>query len=403
MAGNQAVINTKLTADGSELTRALNQGIAKATDFRGQMLNLGKMIGTAFTGAALVGFTSRIVSVADEIQDTAGALQLTTDELQAFDAAANKTAGGIEGMRTAIKKLVEVQAEAKDGNATSEAALLKLGLGTRAYSATTSELVKALADYYKRTGDLATVHDLFGRQAVQVREVLDEIAGTSITGLVKKYDELGQVIDQNGIKKLAEFKLMLEQVGKATASGTVDFVQAFQTRLVWLKRLTGTSVEEIEKMERAFAGMGEGPTARLATTAEKDDRKAREAQEVTERVDRFLAAQDKIKEAKIKSDEEANEKAERAAEELADKIQKEQAKAFDWTMALGDADISARTPGQRPEAEWFGSALNRIGALGSVKGSDPEMQLSKEQLTALKKLVDNTANLKNLVLGTFQQ
>lgn len=401
MAGNQAVINTKLTADGSELARALNQGIAKATDFRGQMMNIGKTIGAAFTVGAMANFASNLVRTADEIQDAAGALALTTDELQAFDAAANKTAGGVEGMRAAIKKLVEVQAEAKDGNTTSEAALLKLGLGTRAYSATTSELVKALADYYKRTGDLATVHDLFGRQAVQVREVLDEIAGTSISGLVKKYDELGQVIDQNGIKKLAEFKLMMEQLGKATASGTVDFVQAIQTRLVWLKRLTGTSVEEIEKSERALAGMGEGPTARLATDSEKQARKKREVDEAVARVDAYLAAQDKIRAAAVASKRKEIDQIRDIEKAWLDEIQAEREKAFDWQIALADADISARTPGQRPPDEWFGSALNKIGAIGSVRGSSPELQLNKEQVAVLKEIAKHVAPIKNIVLGTF--
>ncbi len=45
---SQAEIKTKLSADGSELTRALQQGISKAVDFRSQMMSIGKGIGAAF-------------------------------------------------------------------------------------------------------------------------------------------------------------------------------------------------------------------------------------------------------------------------------------------------------------------------------------------------------------------
>lgn len=56
---SQAEIKTKLSADGSELTRALQQGISKASDFRSQMQGIGKSIGAAFTIGAVVGFLRR--------------------------------------------------------------------------------------------------------------------------------------------------------------------------------------------------------------------------------------------------------------------------------------------------------------------------------------------------------
>ena len=169
----QAEIKTKLTADGSELSRALKQGVAQGSDFAASMRNVGKAVGAAFTVQALTGFARSLATLGDEIQDAAGALELSTDELQAFDAAARKTAGGVDGFRAGIKKLAEVQADAREKGGAAADSFDKLGMGVRGYTASLAEVTKAAADYYARTGDLSTVQDLFGRSAVTTREALD--------------------------------------------------------------------------------------------------------------------------------------------------------------------------------------------------------------------------------------
>ena len=396
MAGNQAVINTKLTADGSELTRALNQGIAKASDFKGQMKGLGATIGGAFTVAAIANFVRQTTQAADEIADTASALQLTTDELQSFDAAARMTAGGVDGMRMAMKKLVEVQAQAQDGDKNAIDKILRLGLGQRGLTASTGELVKAAADHYKSTGDLAGIYDLFGRQAVLVKDVFDDIASKSLPDFIAAQKEAGMVVESSMISSLEHTNDLLDKYGKKLSN--------------WKMAVVGAAVQGIEQIE-ALAKGDFRPMEEIRDEAKGPNELEKRLEQL-----RNLSVNEKVslraRMEMIASMREQDDTSKRMTKEELDRVkaieaawtddnEKERVKAFDWQMALAESDLSARTQGQRPDAEWFGSALNRVGAIGSVKGSSPEMQLSKDQLAALKKIAEYVAPIKNLALGTF--
>lgn len=392
-----ARIHTKLTADGSELTRALEQGVAKASSFQGQMKNLGSAIGTAFSVAAVSGLVSKLANMADGIQDASGALDLTTDQLQAFDAAARFTAGGVDGMRTAIKKLIEVQAQAKDGNKSAQESIGKLGLGVEAYTMTTAQLVKALADYYARTGDLSAVHELFGRQAIQVREALAEIAGKSVPELIAKYDELGQIIDKQGIKKLAQFKDALASAGIASASFFVDFAEGFKVAMAGREWFDKRSAEQIFADEREAAGMGRGPAAKLATDEERAANEARAQAAAEAKLQAEIAAAKKITDARVNEEYEADMEIMsmrlQTEQRIADEAKAARQELFDWQMQMLQMDREAQTPGASDaprnysQLRSMGLAANDAGAAREKKSQEDKMiSLEEKQLVALKEL-----------------
>lgn len=78
----KAVIQTKLTADGSELSRALDQGIRKAADFRTQMIGVGKSIGAAFTVSALFNAFRSFANAQQQALDGFQAVGKEADEMQ---------------------------------------------------------------------------------------------------------------------------------------------------------------------------------------------------------------------------------------------------------------------------------------------------------------------------------
>lgn len=396
MAGNTAEIKTKLTADGSELTRALNQGISKASDFKGQMKGLGAAIGGAFTVAAIGRFVRQTTQAADEIADTASALQLTTDELQAFDAAAQMTAGGVDGMRMAMKKLVEVQAQAQDGDRNAIDKITRLGLGQKGLTASTGELVKAAADHYKSTGDLAGIYDLFGRQAVLVKDVFDDIAEKSLPDFIAAQKEAGLVIESSMISSLEHTNDLLDKYGKKLGNWSMSFIGGIVQGVEQIEALAKGDFRPMEEIRAEAKGPNDLEKRleqlRYLTVGEKVSLRASKEMIASMREQGEVSARmTKEQRSGIKSIEDA----------WKEEIKAEQSKAFDWQIAMADADISARTPGAKQENEWFGSALNRIGALGSVKGANPQEQLSKDQLAALKKIAEYVAPIKDLVLGTF--
>lgn len=79
---SNAEIKTKLTADGSELTRALNKGITQAAGFKNQMSGLGKSIGAAFTFGAVIGAIRTIGAAQNEYVAKMAEMRQANDEFQ---------------------------------------------------------------------------------------------------------------------------------------------------------------------------------------------------------------------------------------------------------------------------------------------------------------------------------
>jgi len=247
---NQARIHTKLTADGSELTRALQQGVSQASNFRGQMKNLGASIGGAFSAVAVANLFKSATAAADGIADVSSSLGLSTDEMQSFDAAARLTSGGVDGMRMAIKKMVEVQAQAQDGDQGAIEKIDRLGLGTRGLTASTGELVKAAADHYKATGDLAGIYDLFGRQAVNVRDVFDEISSKSMPDFIASQKEAGAVVEASVLKTLADTNDLLDKYGNKLQNWKMAFVGGVVRGVEQIGALIDGDTRPLEEINR---------------------------------------------------------------------------------------------------------------------------------------------------------
>lgn len=364
-----ARIHTKLTADGSELTRALGQGITKAADFKGQMKNLGATIGGAFTAVAVAGFIRSAAQAADGIADVASSLGLSTDELQSFDASARMTQGGVDGMRMAIKKLVEVQAQAQDGDAAAAAKIDRLGLGTRGLTASTGELVKAAADHYKSTGDLAGIYDLFGRQAVNVRDVFDEISSKSLPDFIAAQQEAGMVVESSMIGTLAH---------------TNDLLDAYSAKLQnWKMAFVGGVVRGVEQI----GAMIDGDARPLEEINRKPDRQNALEKELAAR--REMTVEQKVAlQAQKQMIEQMN-----AAGRAAIALKKDQSEAFAEIMKGYELGLAA-TPPSSPDAQRnysqlrsMGLAANDVGAAREKKSQEDKMiSLEEKQLVALKEL-----------------
>jgi hypothetical protein len=418
-----ARIHTKLTADGSELTRALNQGVAKATDFKGQMLKIGAAIGGVFAVQSIAGnavqFAKAFTELADDIMDVAGSLNITTDKLQTFDAVSRRSLAGVDGFRAGMKKLSEVQADAANGNATAQKSFDKLGLGAAGYKENLDIVVKALADYYARTGDMATVQDLFGKQAVKSREALMEIAKVALPELTKAMQEAGLVIGKEGLAIAARFDQMWNELifkGKKFGVDLVDdfyytmeafrlgmkfyFDDKYEGRLIDSQR-TKTPAQLISPEERQkrqaererIAALDKELADSLAAYEEERNNVAFAAE---------LRRVEEIKRNKIKSIEDAwrrdNELAQQAAKDMAEK-------SFNWQIRMVEMDREDSTPGadessrNYSELRRVGLAANDIGASRQVKSQEAKMiAIEERQLVALKEL---KGAVEKIVTGKF--
>jgi hypothetical protein len=385
----QAEIKTKLTADGSELTRALRQGVDQASSFRNQMSGIGKSIGAAFTVTAIAGFARSLATLGDDIQDAAGALELSTDELQAFDAAARKTAGGVDGFRAGIKKLAEVQADAREKGGSAAESFDKLGLGVKGYTMSLAEVTKAAADYYARTGDLATVQDLFGRSAVTTREALTEISQKSLPEFIEAMKDSGLVIDTEGIKKLAEFNLMLEESKIKAASFAVD-VAGLLSKVDWKKFGVTAFMGPAGPIINAMSDSKTNEEAAAQVTAAKSVAAA--MTDLSESLDVVSEGAAEFAVEQLRATE---------LERAANVAREENADIFKFLMALGDSPSALAQ--DRPEQRF--SDLRRIGANELGRGVPNQIADKQTQqvdlLKAIKTATEKTPEAVKQILSAI--
>jgi hypothetical protein len=303
-----------------------------------------------------------------------------------------------------MKKLAEVQADAREKGGAAKETFDRLGLGADGYTASLSAVIKATADYYARTGDLSTVQDLLGRSAVTTREALDEIAQQSLPEFVNKMKDAGLVIESEGIKKMAEFNLMLEEGKVKMAGWGVNFVRNMSDAVKGWNMIrkamldgTGMGISDLspEEMER-FMGLGERARLRerpgvgsiqerVASQAEQKASKAMKDLETAELKQAQLVADTQEAGSSmlqflsvVKSGES------QMMQEAADRMRKESESLFNFVMAIGDP-----SQGLSGAREQRFSDLRRIGAneFGTGTTANKALDESQKSRAALEKLV----------------
>lgn len=110
----QAEIKTKLTADGSELSRALNRGIQQATDFRKNAMDLGKALGRAFTFSVVVRGVKEAIKQFDELQAKQREIYEESVKAQRASAERREATEKVKDTEAARSNVKKIQRELED-------------------------------------------------------------------------------------------------------------------------------------------------------------------------------------------------------------------------------------------------------------------------------------------------
>ena len=205
---NTAKINTVITNNNSDFIKGITQAKQQVEGFaKGQLAQLGGMIGGAFAVGAVVEFGRRALENADNLSKLSETVGITTDQLQGLQAAAKLNGMETTDIDAGLAKLAKAQDEVVQGNKAIITTFQRLGISAQdAASMGTAELFDAIAKGAQNDATaIADLSDIFGRgMGTKMMPILKEIADNGFGGIVEKAKQAGLIIDSEVISKLAE-------------------------------------------------------------------------------------------------------------------------------------------------------------------------------------------------------
>jgi len=245
----------KFTADASGVQRAV-AGMAKQTEkqFAGIGAELTNRIAGAFAAGAVVSavgnFISSVRQSVDEIKDLSDQLEISTDDVQRLQKAANDTGIKFGVITTALQKIEAKKAEALSGD--PKAAGLFAAIGANPNDSALSILQRAAEESSKSTEKNAVAFELLGKKAVILRNVMVELQKQ---GPIK-------LIDEDQIQKIDEVNAGLEEAARYAKAASAPIMEGgLRTAGAFLSMFNPEKMLDINK--RAFARKDLGFLGRL--------------------------------------------------------------------------------------------------------------------------------------------
>jgi hypothetical protein len=280
--GDQAVgsfassVNTKLAGIDKTFS-GISAGIAKVNGLLGA-------IGVGIGIGALVNLGRSALNLADDLQDTAAQLGVSTDALQVFRFAAAETGVQAGQLDQALLKLNTAIGDAASGDDSAENKFKALGIAFADASGAARSSEAVLADLADLIQSLPTPAE----RAAAAAELLGERAGPRLVPLLSggakglrdfgnAARDAGQVMEKETIDRLARAQRSIEKFrnGLVIATGEVlDFLSGLQVDDATPARLAVVT-REIENTKKALADLRDGgPLSAVANAFGSEARQA---------------------------------------------------------------------------------------------------------------------------------
>lgn len=208
MAESIGELLAKITLDGDEFEKALDEINKKAEGFTDGLETVGKVAGGAFAavGAAALGAVAHLVSVSGEVTDLASRFGTGTEEFQQWSIAAGQVGASGQEVAVGIKTLAK---DVTEGSESTQRALSAMGLSINDLRnqdpgqmfETVLDAVAQVADPMERTA-LAT--ELLGR------------AGPSLIPLAGSLDDIKKRAESLGIIMSKDVTAAADDLGDST-------------------------------------------------------------------------------------------------------------------------------------------------------------------------------------------
>lgn len=223
-------------------TKPLEHGQHKIHDLFGEVKELGKLLAEAFVVKEIFEFTMHAAEAAEQLEHTAQATGLSTDELQAWQLGAAEA--GVEGgeFTMALRRLSSALAGGEDGAGTQAKLLKKWGIEAKDAAGHTqglAEVLPQIAEHFKGMADgpekSAKATELFGRQGARLIPLLNKGA-EGVKELKKDLEELGGGFDPEFIEESSKVIEQTKRLDVAWTSAKVKVLGFLLPALEWAVR-----------------------------------------------------------------------------------------------------------------------------------------------------------------------
>ncbi len=182
-----------IQVDSKPLTKA-NTMIGGAI---GQLRALGGVLAGAFLVRAISGFVSEMITLGDTVAKTAKQIGVSTDDLQAWEFAAERSGASAGSLVKGLRRLQKNVVDAGAGLTTAVRAFDRLGIAFRDADGNSRQIADILPELADRFANMesatersATAQELFGRAGNELLPLLT--AGSAgLQELRERFEELG--------------------------------------------------------------------------------------------------------------------------------------------------------------------------------------------------------------------
>lgn len=222
-------LKIRFTADATAVERGL-AGVANMGAKAGQAIGaeISKRIGAAFSAAALIGgissFARTIGRTVDEVKDLSDALDLSIEDTQRLQVAADRAGVKFGNVQTALQKIEALRAQAADGD--KNALGIFGALGVDPSQGTSLDLLQRSVEAVSNgMAKPAALFDLVGKKANALRNVVFELHQLGPINIfdeeaVRAVDEVNNVIKDIKRNIIASAAPELGFWGRALKRGT---------------------------------------------------------------------------------------------------------------------------------------------------------------------------------------
>jgi len=208
----------KLTLDDKDYQKGIDSNTKKGVNFGQKIATGAKVAGKALAamytaavavGVALTKLTLNAINLGGEIDDESQKLNMSTTAYQKWALAMKMSGTTIDTMSMGMKTFTGVLDDASNGSATALLLLERLGLGYEDFAGLSVEdsfkkVVEQFQSMEQGAKKTQLAVDLFGRSGQELLPLFNQEVGWLDT-MFQKYEDLGLILDEQAIKKSAEF------------------------------------------------------------------------------------------------------------------------------------------------------------------------------------------------------
>jgi len=192
-----ADIRAALRLDKSQFSRGIAEAKSEGASLKDVARSIKGELAGAFSAGALVAFVRSQGQAAKEIINFSHAVGVSTVSLQALDDAAEDNGSSSERMRAALVKLNQTLGEARAGSVSAREAFSRLGLSDAVVQGgSLAEVLQAVATAWNTAGSdaqvYASIQDVLGRSAAELKDTLNQIATQTLPGLTEAFAKSGK-------------------------------------------------------------------------------------------------------------------------------------------------------------------------------------------------------------------